>query len=122
VLLPSATALQVYCRKYVQYTQTNRKLAPALLNIGVSISEHMFHWLMGNLKKTRNNDYDPLRNFCGDVGENCETQNLNEQVFGISFKRSVEWRTLCPGINLLGVNDGPACVWFLRFRGHPLCS
>jgi hypothetical protein len=82
----------------------------------------MFHWVMGNLKKNRNNDYDPLRNFCGSAGENCETQNLNEQVFGISFKLSVEWRTFCPGINLLDVKDGPTGVWFLWFSGRPLCS
>jgi hypothetical protein len=33
----------------------------------------MFHWVMGNLKKNGNNDYDPLRKFCGGAGENCET-------------------------------------------------
>lgn len=37
---------------------------------------------------------------------------MNEQVFGIPFKRSVEWRTLCPGINLLGVKGGPTVPGF----------
>jgi hypothetical protein len=34
----------------------------------------MFHWLIGNQKKNRYNDHDPLRSFCGGAGENCETE------------------------------------------------